>query len=120
MRAIKLFKHTVLTAALAAAGLAGSVGNASAYVACNRFGDCWHTDARVHFPGMRLIFHPDSWWDRHKNNHHYGRAVDRMKADHECRVQPVGDQESNREAQLLLLVNQSRVASRRRSSTPRP
>jgi hypothetical protein len=64
-------KHALMAGAVAAAGLVSTAGGASAYVACNRFGDCWHTDTRVHFPGVRLTFHPDNWWDHHKTNHRY-------------------------------------------------
>jgi hypothetical protein len=44
---------------------------ASAYTACNRNGDCWHTDTRVHFPGVTLSFHNDKWWDTHSHNTRY-------------------------------------------------
>ena len=44
---------------------------ASAYTACNRQGDCWHTDTRVHFKGASLSFHNDKWWDRNSHNAHY-------------------------------------------------
>ena len=45
---MKTFKKALLGAALAIGGLAATAGGASAYVVCNRFGDCWHTDSRVH------------------------------------------------------------------------
>jgi hypothetical protein len=44
---------------------------ASAYTACNREGDCWHTDSRVHFKGAAITFHNDKWWDRMKSNARY-------------------------------------------------
>jgi hypothetical protein len=68
---MKRFKNILLAATLAVSGVAATAGSASAYVVCNRFGDCWHTDSRVHFPHVRLTFHPDSWWERHKLNRHY-------------------------------------------------
>ena len=68
---MKTLKTVLLAAALVAGGMAATADNASAYVVCNRAGDCWHADTRVHFPGVRLSFHPDSWWDHHKGNHHY-------------------------------------------------
>ena len=71
MKASKSFKNVLLAAGLAAAGLVGTAGGTSAYVACNRFGDCWHTDTRVHFPHVRLAFHSDKWWDQRKSNAHY-------------------------------------------------
>lgn len=65
------FKNALLATTLVTTGLLASLSNASAYVACNRFGDCWHTDSRVHFPHVRLNFHPDTWWDHHKTNGRY-------------------------------------------------
>jgi len=70
MKGTKFVKQALLATALTAAGLSGSIGSASAFVACNRFGDCWHTDSRVRFPGVRLTFHPDTWWDHHKADKH--------------------------------------------------
>lgn len=64
-------KQALLTGMLATAGVAAMSHGAAAYVVCNRAGDCWHTDRRVHFPHVRLIFHSDHWWDRHKANHRY-------------------------------------------------
>ncbi len=71
----------MLGAAIAAGALAVSAGGASAYVACNRDGDCWHTESRVHAPGIRFDFHNDDWyfhqkWDdhRHWRDHHDGRG----------------------------------------------
>jgi hypothetical protein len=75
---------TVLKAALSAVALStlmtagalvATVAPASAYVACNRDGDCWHTDARPHAPGVRFNVHNDDWyfhqkWDGDKD-HHY-------------------------------------------------
>lgn len=54
---------------------------ASAYLACNRDGDCWHTESRYRAPGVRFDYHPDDWyfhqrWDdrRHYREHHEGRG----------------------------------------------
>lgn len=71
MKAPDNFKNALLATALVTTGLLSAVANASAYVACNRHGDCWHTDSRVHFPHVRLTFHSDRWWDHHKANSHY-------------------------------------------------
>ena len=68
---MKALKQSLLATAFAIGGIVATADNASAYVACNRARDCWHTDSRVHFPGVRLTFHPDNWWDHHKSNHHY-------------------------------------------------
>jgi hypothetical protein len=80
-------KKTLASAALAAAlgigGLAATAGNASAYVACNAVGDCWHTDHRYSAPGFRAEYHPDDWyfhqsWNndphRHWRDYHEGRG----------------------------------------------
>ena len=64
-------KSTLLAAALGVGAMALTAGSASAYVACNGAGDCWHTDTRVHFPGVTLSFHNDKWWDRNRHNSHY-------------------------------------------------
>jgi hypothetical protein len=70
-KTMKTLKNVLLAATIAVAGITATADSAAAYVVCNRFGDCWHTDTRVHFPGVRLTFHADSWWDHHKANRHY-------------------------------------------------
>lgn len=54
-----------------ASGLFLTAAPASAYTACNRDGDCWHTESRVHFPGVTLSFHKDNWWDANRSNARY-------------------------------------------------
>ncbi len=80
---MKFKKAFLITAAasLGLAGLAATTSSASAYIACNRDGDCWHTDSRVQAPGVRFDFHPDDWyfhqhWDanRHFRDYHEGRG----------------------------------------------
>lgn len=44
---------------------------ALAYVACNHDGDCWQTGTKVHYDGVLLSFHDDSWWDARKNAPQY-------------------------------------------------
>ena len=74
-------KRLLLSAAvITGLGLAGAVP-ASAYVACNHDGDCWHTDTRVHVPGVTFDYHPDDWyfhqhWDatHHFRDYHEGRG----------------------------------------------
>ena len=65
------FKNALLATALVTTGLLSAMVNASAYVACNHHGDCWHTDKRIHFPHVRLAFHSDRWWDHHKASSKY-------------------------------------------------
>ena len=72
----------VAIAALMATGvLAITAAPASAYVACNSEGDCWHTDTRVAAPGVHFEYHPDDWYfhqhwdgDRHFRDYHDGRG----------------------------------------------
>jgi hypothetical protein len=76
-----MFKKLLITAA-AAGGLAMMASApASAYVACNSFGDCWHTDSRIRVPGVTFTWHPDEWyfhqrWDdrHHFRGYHEGRG----------------------------------------------
>lgn len=67
----KALWHASLATLITAGAIALWSGPATAYVACNRAGDCWHTDNRVHFPHVRLAFHSDKWWDRRKSDSHY-------------------------------------------------
>jgi len=65
--------RTALAGAVAGAGaLLAITLPASAYIACNREGDCWHTEDRtVPPPGVHFSFHPDDWYfHRHWNDEH--------------------------------------------------
>jgi hypothetical protein len=55
------FKTILLGGALATAAMTLAVP-ASAYIACNRNGDCWHTERRVGPRGARFRYHPDDWY----------------------------------------------------------
>lgn len=58
-----------LAAAVAGGTLAGATTPASADVACNRFGECWHVRDRVDYPPrVGIRFHTDRWG----YGHHYG------------------------------------------------
>ncbi len=66
---------------LGAGALVATVAPASAYMACNSDGDCWHTESRVHAPGVRFDYHPDDWYfhqkwegDHHYRDYHEGRG----------------------------------------------
>ena len=71
---MKTLKHIAVAALFGAAAFAATTGGASAYVACNRFGDCWHMDHRYHYdPDLKVQFHDDGWyfhrsWD-HDRDH---------------------------------------------------
>ena len=63
--------------------LVATAAPASAYVACNAEGDCWHTDARPVAPGVKFDVHPDDWYfhqkwesdkDHHYRDYHEGRG----------------------------------------------
>ena len=53
---------TLLLSAVSAAGIVLVTMPASAYVVCNRDGDCWHTETRQHYPGAGYVYHPDDWY----------------------------------------------------------
>ena len=55
-------KNILLVAALSAGALVAVSSSASAYVVCNRDGDCWHTDSRYRYPGAGYSWHPDNWY----------------------------------------------------------
>jgi hypothetical protein len=70
-------KSVILASALAAVSTAGfTVAPASAYTACNKEGDCWHTDTRVHFPGATLSFHNDKWGESHRDGRYHWHEAD--------------------------------------------
>ena len=83
---MKLNKLLATAASLAGAGFVAltlTATSASAYVACNRDGDCWHTEKRVTAPGVHFDYHPDDWyfhqhWDNDRDHHfrdyHEGRG----------------------------------------------
>jgi hypothetical protein len=76
-------KSKFLTAALAAAAVAGSVAAvstpASAEIACNRYNECWRVPNRyVYPPRARIIFHDDAWRRAHMRGWHW-------RADHDGR-----------------------------------
>ena len=71
MRSFKTTISTAAFAAIVAAGVLSAATPASAYTTCNREGDCWHTDTRVHFPGVTLSFHNNKWADSHRSDSKY-------------------------------------------------
>ena len=78
----KILLSASAAALLALGGLGFSSVAANAYMACNRDGDCWHTESRVRAPGVRFDYHPDHWYfhqkwdggDRHYRDYHEGRG----------------------------------------------
>ena len=70
MRASKSFVAGCSVLAICSATFFSAVP-ASAYVACNKYGDCWRTGTKVEWAGVILSFHDDSWWDEHKADAQY-------------------------------------------------
>jgi hypothetical protein len=69
------FATGVFAAALAAGTLAATA--ASAAVACNQWGECWHTPDRYEAPaGVGIAFHSDNWGRHHHHGHHWRRDRD--------------------------------------------
>jgi len=66
----------LMLASVITSGMALSAMPASAYTACNRQGDCWHTDSRVHFPGVTLSFHNDKWGEMHRSGRYRWHDLD--------------------------------------------
>jgi hypothetical protein len=72
---LKLAAATALGAGL----LAISATSASAYIVCNRDGDCWHVRHHYRYrPEFGLVVHPDNWrWhtrDHYRWREHHGRG----------------------------------------------
>ena len=44
-------KHLIAGAAIALAGMTGLASQASARLACDYYGNCWHTDSRSRYDG---------------------------------------------------------------------
>ncbi len=61
---MKIGAKTITLAAVAAAGVALSASSASAYVACNGAGECWHVHRHAYYnyqPAWGVVVHPDRW-----------------------------------------------------------
>jgi len=62
---------SVLALGVMAAGLALTATTASADVACNRWGECWHVHDRLTYPGeLGIVWHPDNWHAKHLHWRH--------------------------------------------------
>lgn len=66
-------------AAMSAGLLAATTTSASAYIVCNRDGDCWHVHERYDYrPEFGLVVHSDDWrWrahERYRWREHHGRG----------------------------------------------
>ena len=74
----------VLGAIVGTGALMTMAAPASAYVACNRYGSCWHTSDRYDYrPAWGVRIHDDSWrwrsrdhyrWREHSGRGYWGRS----------------------------------------------
>jgi len=76
------FRTLALGAVAAAAATIALAAPASAYVACNNRGDCWHVNERYNYhPGWHVRIHDDNWrwhgrhyrWREHEGRGYWGR-----------------------------------------------
>jgi hypothetical protein len=81
MEMMMTIRKLLIGAVIGAGALAATAGSASAYVVCNRFGDCWHTDTRYTYrPSWGIVVHDNNWrWrdgdrDRYRWREHEGRG----------------------------------------------
>ena len=82
MHALKKSLRTGALAVVLAAGTFGaSVTTASADVACNAYGECWHTSSRyavtVYPPEVGIQFYGDDWRKTNETNAKYKWMKDR-------------------------------------------
>ncbi len=78
----KVLRQGVFAALVGAAALVTTAGSASAYVACNRWGECWHVHDRYRYrPAYGIVIRSDNWYWHHRHDHrwrwrpyHHGRG----------------------------------------------
>jgi hypothetical protein len=75
----KLMLQGAVAALAGAAALALTATSASAYIACNGDGDCWHVQDHYNYdPGFGVTVHDDNWkWrdtDHFRWHEHEGRG----------------------------------------------
>ena len=68
-----------LAIALGTGVLVVGTGTASADVACNRYGECWHVQDRyTNYPHrLGIRFYGDDWREAHRHDRHYHWQKDR-------------------------------------------
>jgi hypothetical protein len=76
---MKKFVQLALITLVGAGGIVASSAPASAFIACNREGDCWHVQDRVRYPrAAGITIHPDNWhWGKRSHfrfNEHDGHG----------------------------------------------
>ena len=73
-RVTKFLTQSAIAAIIGMSAVAATATAASAYVVCNRYGDCWQTSQRYHFPihlGVRYQDGSDNYWHRHHQGHRW-------------------------------------------------
>lgn len=68
-----------VAAVLAVGGVVAIPSTASADVACNSGGECWHVQQRYsdYPPGLHVQFYGDNWRREHEHDTHYHWMKDR-------------------------------------------
>jgi hypothetical protein len=82
MRGLRTSLRTgALALVLAGGALALTAGIASADVACNSYGECWHVKERpavtLYPPQIGIQFYGDDWRKAHERDEHYHWMKDR-------------------------------------------
>lgn len=71
-RLIKAAQMGALAAIAAGSFVALGAAPASAHVACNRHGECWHVGDRYDYPArLGIMIHPDDWREHHHGRFHW-------------------------------------------------
>jgi hypothetical protein len=64
-------KMLAIGAFAGAVALAAMTTGASAFVACNDRGDCWHSGVKYEYPNAKVIYYGDDWdWKAHNFRWH--------------------------------------------------
>jgi len=70
---VTLLKSLAARTAIAGLMAVGAfTATASADVACNQAGECWHVHDRLIYPaGVGITFHDDAWARAHRHGYHW-------------------------------------------------
>jgi hypothetical protein len=75
---VTLLKSPLAKAAMIAAVAGGTLALASAAsadVACNKWGECWHVHDRLTYPAAAgVVWHDDAWAAAHRDKHWHWRT----------------------------------------------
>ena len=74
MTILKSALKGALVAAMSGGALIATATAASADVACNGAGECWHVHDRLAYPAEAgVTFHEDAWGAGHRDHHYHWR-----------------------------------------------